>query len=161
MPIPTPPSPKTHLTCRVPLIVWAGFTGIRGGQRITTKDFDNFLYRLHSATITTPSCCESSACWGERQQSTSDGGDGQRNGNMTATVINGAKAMQRQCDCRSSGTATAGSVAVASAAQGWQWQRGGGPCGASCSTAAMGSRVAEPLRNHSSPFSSWKQRALG
>jgi hypothetical protein len=161
MPIPTPPSPKTHPTRRVPLIVWVGFTGIRGGQRVTTKEFDDFLYRRHSATIATPSHRGSSAHWGKRQQSTSNGGDGQYNGNAMAMAMDGVRATQRQCDGRSSGAAMVGSVAAASAAQGWREQRRGGYGGAGCSTAAAGSRVAGSLRDHSHPISSWEQRALG
>ncbi len=143
MPIPTPPSPKTHPTRGVPPIVWTGFTGICGGQHVTAKEFNNFLYLCHSAT---PSCRGSSARWGKRQQSTSDGGDGQHDSNGTAIAMDGVTAMRRQCNGSSSGVATAGSKAAASAARGWRRQRGGGRGGAGCSTAVAGSRVAGQRR---------------
>jgi len=49
----------------------------------------------HSTTIATPSRCGSSVRWGKRQQSTSDGGYGQRNGNTTAQAMDGATATRR------------------------------------------------------------------
>ncbi len=118
MPTPAPLSPKTHPTRRVPPIVWVGFTGICGGQRVTTKELDDFLYRRHPVTIATPSRCGTSTRWDYRQQSTSNSDNGQRNGNTTAMAMNIAMATQRQFDGRSSGAATAGSVETASAAQG-------------------------------------------
>ncbi len=38
----THPSPKTPRTHSLPLIVWPGSIGVRGGQRVTTGEFDNF-----------------------------------------------------------------------------------------------------------------------
>ena len=49
----------------------------------------------HSTTIATPSRCGSSVRWGKRQQSTSDGGYGQRDGNTTAQAMDGATATRR------------------------------------------------------------------
>ncbi len=34
--------------------MWAGFTGVRGGQRVTTGEFDDFSYRRHSARLPIP-----------------------------------------------------------------------------------------------------------
>jgi hypothetical protein len=144
MPIPTPPSSKTHPTRHVPPIVWAGFTGIRGGQRITTKEFDNFLYHRHSATIATPSCCKSSARWGKRQQSTINNQPA-----MVAMDSMTATRWQRQwtARCQRDGNATATAAARQQReARRQHWQRGAGRGGASCSTAATGSRVAGQQR---------------
>ena len=139
----TPLSPKTHPTRHIPPILLTRFTGIRGVQRVTTEEFSDFSYRCHSTTIATPSCCGSSARWGKRQQSTSNSGNGRRNGNMTAKTMDGATTTRQQCNGHSSGTAMAGSVAAAWAAQEWWRQCGFGRGGGGYSTAAAGSsRVA-------------------
>jgi hypothetical protein len=96
--------------------MWAGFTGVRGGQRVTTREFDNFSYCRHSATIATPYRRESSACHGKKkQQSTSNGGDGRRDGNVTATEMNGTTAKRLQRDGDNDATVTTGSGSMATA----------------------------------------------
>jgi hypothetical protein len=151
MPIPTPPSPKTNPTRRVSPIVWAGFTGIRGGQRVITEEFDNYLYRSHSATIATPSHCGSSARWGKRQQSTvmvvMDIATATRqqwqwtarrqcNGNVTAAAVARQwRAPRQRHRQREGGVGSAvAALAAAAAAQlrqaaGWQGSGGGGSTG--------------------------------
>ena len=49
---------------------------------------------------------EQRAPWGKIQQSTSDGGDGRRDGDATATAMDGATAMRRRRDGDNDATAT-------------------------------------------------------
>ena len=88
--------------------MWAGLTGDRGRQRVTTGEFDNFSYCRHSGAVATPYCSRSSARHGEKDNSqlatvAMDGAmatrwqrqwtmQWQRNGNATATQ------WQQQCD---------------------------------------------------------------
>jgi hypothetical protein len=139
-----PPSPKSPLTRHVPPILWVGFTGIRGGQRVTNGEFDDFSYHRHSATVDRShplSSWEQRAPWGKIQQSTSNGGDERRDADMTATAMDGATTMHWQRNGDNDRTATTGGGSLAAARQrqwwlcnrttavtveAWQWQVGGG-----------------------------------
>jgi hypothetical protein len=65
--------------------VWVGFTGVRGGQRVTTGEFDDFSYRRHSATVATPYRRGSSARHGEKY-----------NNQLATVAMDGAMATRRQ-----------------------------------------------------------------
>jgi hypothetical protein len=73
--------------------VWVGFTGVRGGQRITTGEFDDFSYCRHSATVATPYRRGSSARHGEKYNNQLA-----RDGEATATSMDGATAMHWRRD---------------------------------------------------------------
>ena len=66
---------------------------------------------------------EQRAPWGKIQQSTSNGGDGWRDGNATATAMDGATAMRRQHDGDNNVTATTGGGSAAAARQRRWWLR--------------------------------------
>jgi hypothetical protein len=81
--------------------VWAGLTGIRGGQRITTGEFEDFSYRRSHPFL----------LWEQRTlmkkwQSTSNGGDGQRDSDGTAMAMDGTVAMRHRCNSNAMATAT-------------------------------------------------------